>query len=112
MSVRFRQRLRGRNRFSDGEDINPMNYTGNLSDAMLVLAVGIMLALVMAFHVNLSPDTQNADTAAPDTEKIAQTPEPLQSSEEEDTELEQDDLEEYGVVYRDKDGNLYVIENR
>ena len=37
-----RRRRRGE-RFSE-ESVDPMNYVSNLSDAMLVLAVGMMLA--------------------------------------------------------------------
>ena len=39
------KRLHTRGGRFDSEDVNPMNYISNLSDAMLILAVGIMLAL-------------------------------------------------------------------
>ena len=38
---------------SHGEDVNPMGYLTNLADAMLVLAVGIMVALVLHWNVPL-----------------------------------------------------------
>lgn len=34
--------------------MNPMSYTGNLTDAMLILAVGIMLALIIHWNVDVS----------------------------------------------------------
>ena len=42
-----------RERFG-GEDVNPMNYLSNLSDVMLILAVGIMLALVVHWNVDIT----------------------------------------------------------
>lgn len=42
-----------RDRFG-GEDVNPMNYLSNLSDVMLILAVGIMLALVVHWNVDIT----------------------------------------------------------
>jgi hypothetical protein len=37
----------------DGSIINPMDGLGNLADAMLVLAVGIMLALVIHWNIDV-----------------------------------------------------------
>ena len=47
-------RQRGLNRFDKETDVNPISYTGNLSDAMLILAVGIMLALIIHWNVDVS----------------------------------------------------------
>ena len=47
-----RRRRRGE-RFSD-ESVDPMNYVSNLSDAMLVLAVGMVLALIVHWNVDIS----------------------------------------------------------
>ena len=44
---------RKRSRF-DGESVDPMQYLSNLSDAMLVLAVGMMLALIVHWNVDIS----------------------------------------------------------
>lgn len=90
--------------FAENEDINPMHYTGNLADAMLVLAVGIMLALIMAYKVDLRTEPGSASSREEDTDLIA-------VSSEEDYELiNGSELEKYGVVYQDKEGNLYVVE--
>ena len=36
------------------EDINPMEGTSSMSDAMLVLAVGMMLAVVINWNVDIN----------------------------------------------------------
>lgn len=50
----IRKDRRRRDRFDDGSDVNPMNYVANMSDAMLILAVGIMLALLIHWNVDVS----------------------------------------------------------
>ena len=50
--------LRGR---SDDAPGNPMDSISNLADAMLVLAVGIMLALIINWNVDISSAGQTAD---------------------------------------------------
>ena len=42
-----------RDRFG-GESVDPMQFLSNLSDAMLVLAVGMMLALIVHWNVDIS----------------------------------------------------------
>lgn len=44
---------RRRSRF-ESEGVDPMQYLSNLSDAMLVLAVGMMLALIVHWNVDIS----------------------------------------------------------
>ena len=56
-----RKRRRGE-RFS-GESVDPMNYLSNLSDAMLVLAVGMMLALIVHWNVDISTGGRSDNTA-------------------------------------------------
>lgn len=103
--------------FSSTEDINPMNYIGNLSDAMLVLAVGIMLALVVAWKVPIGDnadsqsssmtqvDMQDAQTLDPDTDRLDTSDTPTDGS----VPIEEYGLKEYGTVYTDSEGNMYVI---
>ena len=54
-----RRRRRG-DRFSD-ESVDPMNYVSNLSDAMLVLAVGMMLALIVHWNVDISTGGRSSE---------------------------------------------------
>lgn len=80
------------------EDINPMDGTSNLADAMLVLAVGMMLALIMNWNVDL---TTVIDVEELDANSL---------SEEEVQEVEQDQaLMEKGVVYQDPATGKYYI---
>ncbi|MDR0916853.1 MAG: DUF2149 domain-containing protein [Oscillospiraceae bacterium] len=45
------------------DELNPMDGVTNLADVMLVLAVGIMLALVINWNIDISPKgTGNAQT--------------------------------------------------
>ena len=43
---------------SDEAPVNPMDSISNLADAMLVLAVGIMLALIINWNVDISSPTR------------------------------------------------------
>ena len=89
--------------------VNPMDSVSNLADAMLVLAVGIMLALIIHWNVDIS--------AGP-TDKTAST-EPAISFEQDDLTESQDDaktiegdLTEMGKVYYDQEtGTYYIVEN-
>ena len=44
--------LRRDNPFND-EDVNPNSYITNLADCMLVVMLGLLVALVARYHVNL-----------------------------------------------------------
>ena len=81
---------------SDDAPVNPMDSISNLADAMLVLAVGIMLALIINWNVDISSAGQTADTPADLAISFVQ-----------------DDLTEMGKVYYDKEtGTYYIVENQ
>ena len=114
MSKMFRQKLQNTNPFTDGsgDENNPMNYLGNLADAMLVLAVGIMLAVVFAFKVNLADVQADAQRKAEEAERLEEELENIRATKDPDTvEIDGSDLREYGTVYMDSEGNLYVLED-
>ena len=110
------------NWLDDNEDVNPMNYLSNLSDAMLVLAVGMMLALVVAWNVDISttvPGGANYDSyveGATMTDEVTVLEEEADASdpgsEEDPSGVGQFGLSEYGTVYVDRDGNFYVVEEQ
>ena len=107
---RIRSRSRGRSRrnsYEDGEDVNPMNFVSNLSDVMLILAVGIMLALII--HWNLEIDTQDS-AGAGEAEQ-----ESVVSFEDDELEEQQElpeDMEKKGEVYYDSaSGKYYIVED-
>lgn len=95
-------------------DVNPMEGLSNLSDVMLCLAVGIMLALVMAWNVDIaSTSPAAAETAGASVQGASMTDDvstissgDLQSGSGDGT-----GLSEYGTVYVDADGNFYVVED-
>jgi len=104
-------------RLSDGslrsrcEDapVNPMDSVANLADAMLVLAVGIMLALIINWNVDISPSgsKQAADSPTAFTESdLTEAPENAE-------EIEGGDLTRLGTVYYDeKTGTYYIVKNQ
>ena len=120
----MRKRRRRTERFS-GESVDPMNYLSNLSDAMLVLAVGMMLALIVHWNVDISTggrsDNVNGSSVAAEGEGgqsiidrdsvVTFTPEQLEQMDA--TEGESDEgMEKLGEVYYDAaTGKYYIIES-
>ena len=93
-----------RHRFDD-DTINPMEYVGNLVDAMLVLAVGIMLALVINWNVDIfSSQNDSSDTDTQSTVSFSES-----SLEKTDEEKTPDELEKMGTVYFDSETGTYYI---
>ena len=93
---------------NEKEDVNPMNWVGNLADVMLVLAVGIMLALVINWNIDVTP--KDSQTTADKTGEEISEIEGFASDGE--TPLDSDaEYEEMGVVYRDPvSGKYYLVE--
>lgn len=98
------------------EDINPMNGIANLVDAMLVLAVGIMLALIVSWNLNVSSsgqvsaDVQNQEesTVSKDDALTTFTGDDMESAENDEV-TDGSGLEEQGTVYYDKSTDTYYI---
>jgi hypothetical protein len=85
---------------SNDEDVNPLDGIANMADLMLVLAVGIMVALVMNWNVNISSvndleELNNAEYLNGDQVK---------------QETGSEGLEKKGVVYMDPETGKYYIE--
>lgn len=94
--------------FADEEDVNPMDYLSNLSDVMLVLAVGMMLALVVAWNVDLVGIGDSFTEAGVEGEvELERQVQGISGTD--DRNPEDYGLTEYGTVYADGEGNLYVI---
>ena len=92
-------------RDSSPEEVNPMESVANLVDAMLVLACGLMLALVINWNVDVgSAGTKvelNKDKEVASVSGL--------SGNGEISDLE-GNYEELGMVYRDPEtGKLYMI---
>lgn len=103
------RRSRGRNRrnrYAEKEEINPMNFVSNLSDVMLILAVGIMLALILHWNVKIQT-TEESNKDANTQDAISFNEDDLENMEE-----LPDDMERMGDVYYDPaSGKYYIIEN-
>lgn len=113
---------RRKNRFADDADINPLNYAGNMADVMLVLAVGIMLALIIHWNVDVS--TTGGDASSEGGMTLQQQGE--QINKDDAVEFDESDMQEkeqpedmdgggmnkLGEVYYDSEsGKYYVIKS-
>ncbi|MBQ0018784.1 MAG: DUF2149 domain-containing protein [Clostridiales bacterium] len=97
-------RLSSNTRVSQLEDINPMATVANLVDAMLVLAVGIMLALIVSWNLNIMENGHVNDNARKEDALSDFTEKDIQNAE---TKTEQ--LEKQGSVYYDPETDKYYI---
>ncbi len=91
------------------EDVNPMGGVSNLADAMLVLAVGIMLALIINWHISVNGGTvtQMDEGSMQEVDASEYTP----ATEDNSSENANSDLEEKGTVYVDRQtGKMYLVE--
>ena len=93
---------------TDDAPVNPMDSVSNLADAMLVLAVGIMLALIINWNVDIS----SASAASqPDEPQMSFESDDLSESDSSAGTIE-GDLTEMGKVYYDeKTGTYYIVQN-
>ena len=96
---------RGKNSFFDEEEQNPMEGVANLVDAMLVLACGLMMAIISFYNVDINGTNTKA-------EELKQE----QLQEVDDYGVIDEDVnvsggfESRGKVYEDKKtGKMYVI---
>ena len=89
--------------FDGEEDLNPMNFVSNLSDVMMILAVGIMLALVLHWNV---PITTAEDTPQDGTDDIVEfTEDELEGADD-----LPENIQRAGEVYYDPDtGSYYIV---
>lgn len=95
---------RGLRRKHKEDDFSPMEGVGNMADAMLVFACGLILALIISWNVDISDQGEIHQTG---------TRYQVESIEDEATHAVEstDNLEEMGKVYRDPDtGKYYVVE--
>lgn len=93
-------------RFSGKEDVNPMNYVSNLSDVMLILAVGIMLSLVLHWNVDIETKAEEQEESS-GADAIEFNDSDLQDSND-----LPDAAERMGNVYYDPEtGKYYIIKD-
>ena len=95
------------------EDTNPMDGIANMVDAMLVLAVGIMLALIINWNVDIGTASKQQVQQNVNTDNALEfsNDELQQMSGENDIDGKQN-LTQLGSVYYDKDTGTYYIVNK
>ena len=99
-------RLRTRRIRETDPGVNPMDGLGNLADAMLVLAVGIMLALIINWKVDIT--AVSPVVTEPEPEQIPISQEDLQDTPAEA--LNEENLQRIGALYYDEEtGTYYAI---
>jgi len=87
------------------DDFSPMEGVGNMADAMLVFACGLIVALILSWNVDV---TDQGIQKIPDTKYEVDNIDDNVSEEVTD----ETELEEMGTVYRDpKTGKYYVVED-
>jgi hypothetical protein len=100
MKRRFKRARLMENAWSEPE-ANPVESLLNLTDVMLILAVGIMLALVLNWRVDITAVTAGQTAAAAEF-----TQDDMQST---DAEPLTDEMEKMGTVYYDEKTDTYYI---
>ena len=97
--------LRSENDFTRREEVDPMSAVANLVDAMLVLAVGIMLALIVSWNLNISESGLVSDNARKEDAVSDFTEEEVDSTQDTPSE----NLEKQGTVYYDPETDKYYV---
>ena len=96
--------LRRRRRISESVDDDPMGGLNNLSDAMLVLALGFLIFAIMALSVN--PDMIHEQSSTQDVS----TAETFNQNYTDAGGLEESGFNEVGKVYEDPNtGELVMV---
>ena len=98
-------RLKSESGFASREEINPMATVANLVDAMLVLAVGIMLALIVSWNLNIAENGQVNNNARREDALSDFTEDEVERTENAPSE----NLEKQGTVYYDPDTDKYYV---
>ena len=85
------------------EDVDPMSSVANIADAMLVFACGLMVALVVAWNVDLGKFTQVEMDQTQEVDDVERMTEMLYG--------EGNAFVERGTVYQDpQTGKYYLVE--
>ena len=101
--------LRKRKRLIDGEDDDPMGSLTNLSDAMLVLALGFLVFAILALSTNPDLLNQSQSQSLQQGQQVS-SGEVLNDSSSINASSSDSGYSEVGKVYRDPDtGELIMV---
>ena len=108
MSVRDRRKRR-RGRTDSYEEVDPMNFVSNMSDVMLILAVGIMVALILHWQV---PVGQKTETQEQQQQEEGQDMVTFSDNDLDNQQEMPEAAQEVGNVYYDEEtGTYYILQN-
>ncbi len=96
-------RLRARRMRAEDSPVNPMDGLGNLADAMLVLAVGIMLALILNWKLDIT--TVSAQEPEETETHIAIDEQDMRDTQAQ--ELDEEKLQRVGALYYDEESGVF-----
>ena len=90
--------------------MNPLEFIANLADAMLILSVGFMLALVNNWNIDISATANAKSVPAVQTENaLAFDKTDMTKMDDSAQEVKGGDLKKLGTVYYDSVKNKYYI---
>jgi len=103
--------LRKKRRLTDSDDDDPMSGISNLSDAMLVLALGFLIFAIMALQANPDMMAKTQQSQAEQASSQVSTGEDFTNNGSAGSSLEDSGYSEVGKVYRDPDtGKLVMVQ--
>ena len=100
--------------FDNDANISPMDYISNMSDAMLVLAVGIMLALIINWKIDINVNSDSTTVSSSTNVEESDMQEYEFDDTNQNTEMSLEEVEnnyvKSGTVYTDTTtGKTYVV---
>lgn len=100
--------------FDNDASISPMDYISNMSDAMLVLAVGIMLALIINWKIDININSDSTTVSSNTNVEESDMQEYEFDDTNQNTEMSLEEVEnnyvKSGTVYTDTTtGKTYVV---
>jgi hypothetical protein len=94
----------GNSAFEDKDDVDPMSSVANIVDCMLVLACGLMLAIITYWNLDVSPAMQEVVQ----DENLTEVPADIEDAQA--AMGQGNGYTELGVVYQDPTtGKMYMV---
>ena len=98
---------------SEETEANPLELIANLADAMLILSVGFMLALVANWNIDISAAASAGSPTVTKEDALTFDQKDMKKVEDNAKTSEGGDLEKLGTVYYDSaEGKYYIIDGK